>query len=91
MSLGANLFRFSIAVAMSMHAAANARGCLIENLATGAQQRIPGAWIWTISALLVPAAIMLVTRGRLGAPREVSGNSESGRTTTRLVGTRESQ
>jgi membrane protease YdiL (CAAX protease family) len=69
MSLGANISRFSIMVAVVMHSVANTRGCLIERLASGAQERVHGALIWTLAAMLVPALVLFVTRGQLGAAR----------------------
>ena len=66
MSFGANLSRFSIVVAVVMHAACDTRGCLIERLATNASEKTHGQLIWIISSLLIPVAIILVTRGRLG-------------------------
>ena len=66
-TFGANLSRFNIIVAIVMHAACNTRGCLLEKLTAHAQERMHSPLIWIVSSLLVPAAIVLLTRGRLGA------------------------
>lgn len=70
MSLGANLARFSIVVAVLMHSIANTRGCLIERLASHSPERAHGFLMWTLATMLVPAVVLLVTRGRLGAACE---------------------
>jgi len=67
---GFNLSRFSILVAVAMHAFCNMRGCLLQGLASDTQDRAHSSVIWTCSMFLVPAALLLVTRGRLGIPRE---------------------
>jgi membrane protease YdiL (CAAX protease family) len=66
-TFGANLSRFNIVVAIIMHAACNTRGCLLEKLTAHAQESTHSPLIWVVSSLLVPAAIVLATRGRLGA------------------------
>ena len=66
MTLGFNLSKFSILVAFAMHAVNNMRGCVIEALASHATQRVNGSMIWTLSTFLVPVALILLTRGRLG-------------------------
>jgi uncharacterized protein len=70
MSLGANLSRFSIVVVAWMHSVANTRGCLVERLASHAIERAHGSLIWTFAAMVVPAVVLLVTRGQLGAEQD---------------------
>ena len=73
MTFGFNSSRFAILVALVMHAAVNLRGCVIQALTSHATPRDHGSIIWTLSPFLVPLALTLLTRGRLGLPRlEVS-------------------
>jgi membrane protease YdiL (CAAX protease family) len=73
MTLGFNASRFSILVALVMHAAVNLRGCVIEALTSHATPRDHGSIVWTLSPFLVPVALIFLTRGRLGLTRpEVS-------------------
>jgi CAAX protease family protein len=69
MTFGFNTSRFSILVALAMHAAVNLRGCVIGALTSHATPRDHSSIIWTLSPFLVPVALTLLTRGRLGLPR----------------------
>ena len=50
--------------------AAARTGYLSRGLIAHAQPRAHWEWVWSVSNLLVPALLVLATRGRLGAPRK---------------------
>lgn len=63
-----NLSGFSIIVAVVMNTLAGARtGYLSRGLIAHASPRPHWEWIWSVSSLLVPVFLVLVTRGRLAA------------------------
>jgi len=71
MTFAMNLSGFSIIVAVIMNTLAAARtGYLSRSLIAQAQPRAHWEWVWSVSNLLVPALLVLATRGRLGAPRK---------------------
>jgi CAAX protease family protein len=70
MTFAANLSGFSIFVAIAMHTvSSNLVGYTFSGLAAHAHPRSHWEWIWRVSNWLVPASIVLLTRGRLGMPR----------------------
>lgn len=71
MTFAANLSGFSIIVAIVMHALASTQsGYLSRGFIAHAQPRAHWEWAWSVATLLVPALLLLATRGRLGADRQ---------------------
>jgi len=71
MTFAMNLSGFSIIVAVIMNTlAAASTGYLSRGLIAHAQPRAHWEWVWSVSNLLVPALLLLATRGSLGAPRK---------------------
>jgi membrane protease YdiL (CAAX protease family) len=66
MTFAANLSRFSIVVAVIMHNLSSMNPYLIHELKAHSHARSHWYWVGVISNLLVPAVVVLLTRGRLG-------------------------
>jgi hypothetical protein len=66
MTFVANLSGFSIVVAVIMHTLSDTKNYLINGLTAHSDVRLHWYWVWVISNLLVPAVVVLLTRGRLG-------------------------
>ena len=66
MTLAANLSGFSIVVAVIMHILSDTNPYLISGLTAHSHAKLHWYWVWAISNLLVPALVVLLTRGRLG-------------------------
>jgi len=71
MTFTANFSGFSIIVAVVMHSLASAQtGYLSRSLIAHAHPRAHWEWVWSVSNLLVPAFLILATRGKLGERRQ---------------------
>jgi membrane protease YdiL (CAAX protease family) len=68
MTFAMNISGFSIIVAVVMHTLASAQsGYLAHGLIEHSHSRSHWEWIASVSNLLIPAVLVLTTRGRLGA------------------------
>jgi uncharacterized protein len=77
-TFAANLSGFSIIVAVIMHTLASSQGgYLMRGLIGHAYPRPHWQQIWSLSNLVVPACLLVATRGRLGAPRATNGKATS--------------
>lgn len=73
MTFGVNLARLSIVVSIVMHATFNMAGSVLLGQLLGQASLRPRAeTIFVLSTLMVPLAVMAVTRGRLGADEVVT-------------------
>lgn len=70
MTFAANLSGFSIIVAVIMHGLSSQNGFVMQRLIARAAPRSHWQLVWSLANLVVPAVLLMVTRGRLGAGRE---------------------